>query len=96
MPDQNQKLAELEAVVTKLRGEVENLSSIYSKNNFSSVQTFNKDAIFSTRLRVPVFSSAPDVGEIGDLIAVAGKLYICTTAGNVASPATFTMVGTQS
>lgn len=95
MPNDNIQLVELQAQITKLRSDFDNVSQAVFKNNFSSSQTFTKDVVFSTRLRVPVFSSAPSVGEIGDLIAVAGLLYICTTAGNVASPATFTLVGSQ-
>lgn len=78
--------------LNKLRSEVSQLSSAYYKNNFAATQTFNKDCIFSTRLRVPVYSGAPTVAEVGDLIAVGGKLYICTDD----SPVTFTVVGTQS
>lgn len=79
----------------KFRKDLDSLSQSFYKNNFSSSQTFNKDSVFTTRLRVPVYTSAPSVAEIGDLIAVGGKLYICTTAGNVASPATFTLCGSQ-
>lgn len=96
MPNENTQLAELQAQITKLRSDLDNVSQVALKNNFSSSQTFPKAAIFSTRLRVPVFSAAPSVGEIGDLIAVAGKLYICTTAGDIATPAVFSLVGTQS
>lgn len=96
MQDTNLKITELEEKIGKLESLVESLSQSFYKNNFSSSQTFTKDAIFSSRLRVPVYSAAPTVGEIGDLIAVAGKLYICTTAGDVATPAVFTLVGTQS
>jgi hypothetical protein len=96
MPPQNIQQEELNATITKLRSDLDALSGAYFKNNFSGSQTFNKDAIFQTRLRVPVFSSAPAVAEVGDIMAVAGVLYICTVAGSVASPATFAVVGTQS
>ncbi len=91
----NQKLQrdvkELEARVTKLQSDFNNLSQAFYKNNFSSSQVFNKDCVFSTRLQVPVYSSAPSISEVGDLIAVAGQLYICTVANT-----TFELVGTQS
>jgi len=96
MPPQNTQQEELNATLTKLRNDLDDLSGAFYKNNFSGNQTFNKDCIFQTRLRVPVYSSAPSVAEIGDIIAVSGKLYICTTAGTVSSPAVFTLVGTQS
>jgi hypothetical protein len=74
----------------KLQNTVDALSQSFYKNNFNSSQTFNKDSVFTTRLRVPVYSSAPAVAEEGDLIYVAGVLYVCTTAGSVATPAVFT------
>lgn len=91
----NKQIQELKDQIVRLQNQVNDLSGQFFKNNFTSSQTFNKDVVFNTRLRVPVYSSAPTNAEIGDLIAVAGKLYICTTAGNVASPATFTLVGSQ-
>ena len=79
----------------KLKSQLDSLSQSFYKNNFQSSQTFNKDCVFTTRLQVPTYSSAPSVAEIHDIIGVAGELYICTTAGNVASPAVFTLVGSQ-
>lgn len=88
--NQDKQIQELRDLVGRLQAEVNNLSATVNKNNFSSSQTFNKDCTFSTRLRVPVYSAAPTVSEIGDLIAVGGKLYICTVPN-----ATFELVGTQ-
>lgn len=82
---------ELQDQITALRKQVEELSSAFFKNNFSSSQVFNKDITFNTRLRVPVYSTAPTVAEVGDLMAISGVLYICT---NSATP-TWTVVGTQ-
>jgi len=87
-PNETQELREM---ITKLKSELDSLSGQFYKNNFSSSQTFNKDSVFTTRLRVPVYSGAPTVAEVGDLIAVGGILYICTSA----SPVVFTAVGTQ-
>lgn len=81
--------------VTKLRSELDSLSQSFYKNNFSNSQTFNKSCVFTERLQVPHYSSAPSVGVVGDIIEVGGKLYICTTAGDVATPATFTLCGSQ-
>lgn len=83
---------ELQDQIIALRKQVEELSASFYKNNFSSSQVFNKDITFNTRLRVPVYSSAPSVAEIGDIMAIAGVLYICTDS---ATP-TFTLVGSQS
>ena len=86
----NIQMQELQAQVQKLRTELDNLSQSFYKNNFSSSQSFTKDVTFQTRLRVPVYSSAPAICEVGDLICIAGVLYICTVANT-----TFTVVGTQ-
>ncbi len=90
MNPQNQQIADLQAQISKLQSDVDNLSGSFYKNNFSSSQVFNKDCVFQTRLRVPVYSSAPAVAEVGDLISIAGVLYICTVANT-----TFTVCGTQ-
>ena len=87
---ENQRLTDLEALVTKLRSDLESLSGAYYKNNFSSAQIFNKDCTFQTRLKVPHYTTAPAICEVGDIIEIGGVLYICTVANT-----TFTVVGTQ-
>lgn len=82
---------QLMSEIQKLRNEFTQLSQQYYKNNFSSSQVFNKDSVFNTRLRVPVYSSAPTVSEVGDVICIGGKLWICTVANS-----TWELVGTQS
>jgi len=86
-----QQILDLQEQVAKIQSDLGDLKGQFYKNNFTSFQNFNKDVVFNGRLRVPVFSSAPSVAEIGDLIAVSGTLYICTSS----SPVTFTVVGTQ-
>ena len=95
MQQDNLQKTDLIAQITKLRSDVDALSQNFYKNNFSSSQTFNKDCVFTTRLQIPHYTSAPSVGVVGDIIEVGGKAYICTTAGNIASPATFTLIGSQ-
>ena len=90
------EVKELKEIVTKLGSELATLKGAFYKNNFSSSQQFNKDVSFNSRLRVPVFSSAPTIAEIGDLVAISGVLYICTTASVSGAGAVFTAVGTQS
>ena len=96
MDTTKQQILDLQAQVQKLQSSLNDLSSQFYKNNFSSSQTFNKDCTFSSRLQVPVYSSAPQTGEIGDILSISSKLYICTTSGNSGSPAVFTLVGSQS
>ena len=88
MPQDNLQKTDLIAQITKLKSDVDALSQNFYKNNFSSSQT-------TTRLQIPHYTSAPSVGVVGDIIEVGGKAYICTTAGNIASPATFTLIGSQ-
>lgn len=88
--DKDKKITQLEEQVVKLQNQLNDLSGQFYRNNFTSSQSFNKDVVFNSRLRVPVFDSAPTVSEIGDLIAVGGKLYICTVPNT-----TFALVGTQ-
>ena len=76
--------------IAKLRSDIDSLSQSFYKNNFSSSQTFTKDAVFQTRLKVPSYTTAPAVCEVGYIIEIAGKLYICTVANT-----TFTLVGSQ-
>lgn len=83
-------------MLTKLQSQVDTLSGAFYKNNFTSSQQFNKDCVFSSRLRVPVFDSAPTVAEVGDVMAISGVLYICTTASASGAGAVWTVVGTQS
>jgi hypothetical protein len=83
-------IADLQAQVKKLNADLESLSSAFYKNNFSSSQTFNKDCVFQSRLKVPHYSTPPAICEVGDLIEIGGVLYICTVANT-----TFTVVGTQ-
>lgn len=90
------KIAELEQTIFKMSEELSSLDSQFYKNNFSSSQTFNKDSVFSSRLKVPVFDSAPTVAEVGDIMAIGGILYICTTASVSGAGAVWTVVGTQS
>lgn len=85
-----QQIADLQEQINKLKADLESLSQSFYKNNFSNSQTFTKDVTFQTRLRVPTYTSAPSICEVGDLIAISGILYICTVANT-----TFTAVGTQ-
>lgn len=80
-------------MMVKIQAQLNDLEGAFFKNNFSSSQAFTKDVTFSSRLRVPVFDSAPSVGELGDVFCLSnGELYVCTQA----SPIVWTLVGSQS
>ena len=95
MPNETLQLQEALAQIQRLRTDVDNLSAQFFKNNFSSSQTFSKDIICTASFQLPSYSNAPSVGVVGQLIEVSGIAYICTVAGSVSSPATWTVIGTQ-
>lgn len=80
---------ELEDRVTKLQGQIEDLTKQFYLNNFSSHQDFNKSSSFNYRLKIPHYGSVPSVTDVGELIEVGGVLYISTGVD------TWTVVGTQ-
>lgn len=91
-----ERVKELEELVAKQQVQINDLSGNFYKNNFASSQTFNKASIFLDRLKVPVFSTAPSVAEIGDIYSTAaGVLYSCTTASVSGAGAVWTKVGAQ-
>lgn len=78
--------------ITLLKNELNELKGAFYKNNFSSSQVFTKDCNFSTKLKVPSYSTLPpcEPGEIGSVTAGGvTKLYICSATD------TWTIVGTQ-
>ena len=81
---------ETQAQIDALKKEMEALKSAFYRNNFYGSQDFNKTSRFNTLLRVPHYSSAPSINEVGFIIEVGGKLYISTAVD------TFTLVGSQS
>lgn len=88
---QDRELQEIKDSFAKLQSEVTELKGVVYKNNFTSSQLFNKDCTFTSALKVPSYSSAPTVAEVGYLIEILGVLYICTDS----SGPTWTVVGTQ-
>ena len=85
------QIDELKAQIQKLQSDLNDLSTNFYKNNFTSHQDFNKSCNFSTSLKVPSYSTLPN-GEVGNILEYGGKLMICT---NATSPSTWTVVGTQ-
>jgi len=82
-------MIQMQMQIDQLKKDLEALNDEYYKNNFSAVQDFNKKSNFTTRLKVPSYVTAPTTAEVGEIIEVGGKLYICSTAN------TFVLVGTQ-
>lgn len=72
-----------------LRKELDTLKQAFYLNNFYATQDFNKYSKFNTALKVPHYSSAPSVNDVGQIIEMGGKLYISTAVD------TWTLVGSQ-
>lgn len=81
---------EIQKQLNQLRKDFDALNEEFYRNNFSAQQDFNKKSNFVTRLKVPHYASTPATGEVGEVIEVGGKLYVCSAAN------TWTIVGTQS
>ena len=73
-----------------LQEDLRALNAEYYLNNFSANQSFNKYSNFTTRLKVPSYSTLPATCEVGEIVESAGKLGICSSANN------WSIVGTQS
>lgn len=77
----------------KLKRDFAALSEEFYRNNFSARQDFPKYSNFLTRIKMPHYASTPTVGDVGELVEVGTKLYICTVAS--ATAPTWVVVGTQ-
>lgn len=81
-------IQELRDQITSLKSDLDSLSQSFYKNNFTSHQDFNKSCNFTTKLKVPSYSSLPTC-EVGEIAESGGVLYICSAAN------TWTICGTQ-
>jgi len=86
----NKEIQELRDQITGLQREIKALQDSFYLNNFPSSQDFNKTCRFNSALKVPHYSAAPSVDDVGFIIEVAGVLYISTAVD------TWTVCGTQS
>jgi hypothetical protein len=75
--------------IDMLKRDIKSLQDSFYLNNFPSSQDFNKTCRFNSRIKVPHYSAAPTVDDVGELIEVGGVLYISTAVD------TWTVVGTQ-
>lgn len=88
--DQQKQLQQILSEIEQLKKDIAALSDEYYRNNFTAHQDFVKYSNFTSRLKIPHYASTPATGEVGEIIEVGGKLYICSAAN------TWTIVGTQS
>lgn len=85
MPNDTQKQ------IDELKRKIEDLTGDYYSNNFSASQDFPKFSRFKTRLKVPVYATAPSKCEVGEVYVNTGtgKIYVCSSAN------TWSLIGTQ-
>lgn len=76
--------------IDELVKNVKILNDEIYRNNFSAHQDFNKSSNFTTKLKIPHYTALPILAEVGEVIEVGGKMYICST------PNSWSVVGTQS
>lgn len=74
----------------RLLKRIEALEEAFARNNFSNYQDFNKYCNFTSRLKVPHYTSTPATCEAGEVCEVGGKLYVASAAN------TWVVAGTQS
>lgn len=82
-------LKQLQEEVKKLRQDLKDLNDEIYANNFTSSQTFNKNIICNSVLKIPHYATAPTKADVGEIIEIAGVAYICNSANS------FTKIGTQ-
>jgi len=71
---------DLQEQINKLRKDLDDLVNEVYQNNFSAHQDYNKSVSFNTKLKIPHYDKVPLNGEVGEIIEVDGKLYICQSA----------------
>jgi len=81
---------ELQKQIDILTKDLAALNAEVYSNNFTASQDFQKYSRFNTRLKIPHYATAPSSCEVGELIEVNGKAYICSAIN------TWSIIGTQS
>lgn len=74
--------------VASIQNQLDTLSAQFYKNNFTSHQDFTKGSNFTTKLKIPSYSSLPTC-EVGEIAQVGGVAYICSATN------TWTVIGSQ-
>jgi len=73
---------ELQQQIEQLQRNLTELNNEFFKTNFSAQQDFPKYSNFTTRLRVPVYTTKPVKCDVGEICSNGGKLWHCSTANN--------------
>lgn len=75
-----------------LKRDLQALNDEVYLNNFSALQDFKKYSRFNSRLRLPIYATAPSTCDVGEVYVNSGtgKAYVCSATN------TWTIIGTQS
>ena len=78
--------------IEKLRKDLDDLISEFYRNNFSSSQDFTKYSRFKSRIKMPIYATAPTTCEVGEIYVNSGtgKAYVCSAEN------TWQIIGSQS
>ena len=82
-------MEDIQSKIASLQSDLSALNNEYYKNNFSAHQDFNKYSNFTTRLKLPSYTSNPATCQVGEVIENGGVAYICSAAN------TWTKIGLQ-
>jgi hypothetical protein len=85
MPDNNTQ-------IEMLKQQVESLQAELYRGNFTGSQDFTKYVRFNSRVKLPIYGTAPSKCDQGEVYVNSGtgKAYVCSAAN------TWSLIGTQS
>jgi hypothetical protein len=73
---------ELQKRIEKLERDLIDLTDEVYRTNFSAQQDFNKSSSFTTRLKIPVYTTAPTTCDVGEIVALTSGTYYACKATN--------------
>ena len=69
---------ELKKRIEKIERDLKDLTDEIYRTNFSAQQDFPKYSNFTTRLKIPVYTTTPTTCDIGEIVALtSGTYYAC-------------------
>lgn len=70
---------EIDKRIAKLERDLQDLNDEVYKTNFTAQQDFPKNANFTSRLKIPVYTTKPAKCDVGELCSNGGKLWHCSS-----------------
>lgn len=81
-------------IIQNLISRIESLESQVSRDSFSAEEIYRKYINVANRFKIPVVSTNPTIGNIGDIVCVVTTFKICTVASTTAPTWTALLSGT--